>query len=73
MLVVVVLICIFSLLSTKKELLMLAMVSTLMLILAYPNIYRIKVELGLTDDEMKSLYGDQYIAEEKGSDNVNQS
>ncbi len=73
MLAVVVLICIFTLLSTKKELLMLAMVATLMLILAYPNIYRIKVELGLTDDEMKSLYGDQYIAEEKGSDNVNQS
>jgi hypothetical protein len=42
---------------------MLAMVATLMLILAYPNIYRVKVELGLTDEEMKSLYGDQYIAE----------
>ena len=42
-------------------------VATLMLILAYPNIYRVKVELGLTDEEMKSLYGDQYIAEESKS------
>ena len=65
MLAVVVLICVFTVLSAQNVLLMLAMVSTLMLILAYPNIYRIKVELGLTDEEMKSLYGDHYIAEEK--------
>lgn len=63
MFAVVVLICIFAVLSAQNVLLMLAMVATLMLILAYPNIYRIKVELGLTDDEMKSLYGDQYIAD----------
>ena len=63
MLAVVVLICLFTVLSAQNVLLMLAMVSTLMLILAYPNIYRIKVELGLTDEEMKSLYGDQYIAD----------
>ena len=52
-----------TVLSAQNVLLMLAMVATLMLILAYPNIYRIKVELGLTDEEMKSLYGDQYIAD----------
>ena len=63
MFAVVVLICVFAVLSAQNVLLMLAMVATLMLILAYPNIYRIKVELGLTDDEMKSLYGDQYIAD----------
>ena len=37
----------------------------LMLILAYPNIYKVKVDLGLTDEEMTSLYGDQYMAEQK--------
>ena len=63
MFAVVVLICVFAVLSAQNVLLMLAMVATLMLILAYPNIYRIKVELGLTDDEMKSLYGNQYIAD----------
>ena len=61
MLAVVVLICVFTVLSAQNVLLMLAMVATLMLILAYPNIYRMKVELGLTDEEMKSLYGDKYI------------
>lgn len=61
MLAVVVLICLFTVLSAQNVLLMLAMVSTLMLILAYPNIYRVKVDLGLTDDEMRNLYGDKYI------------
>jgi hypothetical protein len=63
MLTVVVLICIFAILSAQNVLLMLAMVATLMLILAYPNIYRIKVELGLTDEEMKTLFGDKYISD----------
>lgn len=62
MLAVVVLICLFTVLSAQNVLLMLAMVSTLMLILAYPNIYRVKVDLGLTDEEMHNLYGDKYIA-----------
>ena len=61
MLVVVLLICLFAVLSAQNVMLMLAMVATLMLFLAYPNIYRMKVELGLTDEEMKSLFGDRYI------------
>ena len=69
MLAVVVLICLFAVLSAQNVLLMLAMVATLMLILAYPNIYRIKVDLGLTDEEMRNLYGDKYIA---GDDNAAQ-
>ena len=65
MLVVVTLICVFMVLSAQNVLLMLAMVATLMLFLAYPNIYRMKVELGLTDEEMKSLFGDRYIPDTK--------
>ena len=42
--------------------LMLALVSVLVLFLNYPNIYRIKVDLGLTDEEMRSLFGDQYVS-----------
>ena len=55
MLVVVVLLCAFTLMSARNVLLMLAMVSTLVLFLNYPNIYRIKVDLGLTDEEMSTL------------------
>lgn len=56
--------CVLAVLSAQSALLMLAMVSTLVLFLTYPNIYRIKVDLGLTDEEMKSLYGDKYIGDE---------
>lgn len=62
MLAVVVLLCAFTLLSARNVLLMLAIVSTLVLFLNFPNIYRIKVDLGLTDDQMRTLFGDRYIA-----------
>lgn len=60
-LVTVVVICVLSVLSAQNMLLMLAMLATLVLFLAYPNIYRMKVMLGLTDEEMKSLFGEKYI------------
>ena len=54
--------CLLMRLSNQNVLLMLTMVVVLTLFLSYPNIYRIKVDLGLTDDEMKTLFGDQYIS-----------
>lgn len=68
MLAVVVLLCLLTVLSGQNVLLMLSMVTVLTLFLAYPNIYKIKVDLGLTDEEMKSLYGDRYIAESKNEE-----
>lgn len=64
MLVVVVLVCFFSIISAQNMLLVFAMLCTLVLIMAYPNIYRIQVDLGLTDDEMRSLFGDKFISNE---------
>ena len=64
MLVVVVLVCCFSILSAQNMMLMFAMLCTLVLIMDYPNIYRIQVDLGLTDDEMRSLFGDKFISNE---------
>lgn len=61
MLAVVTILCIFTFLSGRTVLLMLAMVSTLVLFLNYPNIYRIKVDLGLTNDEAHTLFGDRYV------------
>ena len=63
MLAVVVLLCAFTLLSARNPLLMLAIVTVLVLFLNYPNMYRIKVDLGLTDEEMHSLFGDRYIGD----------
>lgn len=65
-LTVVVILCLMTVVSGQNVLLMLAMVTVLMLILAYPNIYKVKVDLGLTDEEMSSIYGDLYVVEKKG-------
>ena len=59
---VVAVLCLFTILSSRSVMLMLAMVSALVLFLNFPNMYRVKVDLGLTDDQMRSLYGDRYIA-----------
>lgn len=66
MFAVVFIICLFMVLSNQKVLLMLVLVSVLTLFLAYPNIYRLKVELGLSDEDMKQLFGDRYISDREG-------
>ena len=65
MLAVVVILCLFTIMSGHSILLMLAMVSTLVLFLDYPNIYRIKVDLGLGDEEARMLFGDSYISDNR--------
>ena len=60
MLAVVAVVCGLALLSSQSVLLMLAMLATLVLFLNYPGMYRVKVDLGLSDDDMHALYGDQY-------------
>lgn len=58
---------IMSLISVT-ELLMPNMLLVLVLFLCYPNMYKMKHDLGLTDEEMKSLFGDQYIADPQPAD-----
>lgn len=41
-------------------LIMLQLLLFVTLALSYPNMYKIKADLGLLDDEMKQLFGDQY-------------
>lgn len=56
-----VVLCVFVALSGDATLLMLVLVMVMMLVLSYPNMYKVKADLGLTDEEMTQLYGDQYI------------
>ena len=56
------LLCVFTVLSARNVLLMLTLVTVLVLFLNFPNMYRIKVDLGLDDDQMHALFGDQYIS-----------
>lgn len=57
----VVIISVLAVLSHQSPLLMFAMVATLMLFLTYPNMYRVKTDLGLNDEEMRNLFGDKYF------------
>ena len=36
------------------------------LALCFPNMYKLKVDCGLNDQEMKDLFGDSYISDNRG-------
>ena len=55
--------CAFVILSGNNVLIMVTLLLVMMLFLAYPNMYKIKVDLGLDDEIMKQLFGDKYISE----------
>lgn len=55
----------FVILSGNTILIMVTLLLVMMLFLAYPNMYKIKVDLGLDDETMKNLFGDKYICEKK--------
>ena len=60
-LAIVVIECVLILLMSATSLLMITILLILLLFLAYPNMYKIKNDLGLTDDEMTSLFGSNYV------------
>ncbi len=40
---------------------MLVLVLSLTLFMAFPNMYRMKVDMGLTNEQAKELWGDEYL------------
>ena len=66
-LAIVVIECILITLMSDTALLMVIILMVLVLFICYPNMYKMKHDLGLTDDEMKSLFGDAYIADAKAA------
>lgn len=44
----------------ENRLIMLLMLLFVTLVLCYPNMYKIKSDTGLNDDEMKELFGEEY-------------
>ncbi|MCR5452173.1 MAG: hypothetical protein K6F00_06040 [Lachnospiraceae bacterium] len=56
--------CVLIVLMSDTSLLMVTILLVLLLFLSYPNMYKMRTDLGLTDAEMTSLFGDQYISEE---------
>ena len=60
-LAIVIIECILIILMSDTSLLMVTILMVLVLFLSYPNMYKMKNDLGLTDDQMKQLFGDEYI------------
>lgn len=59
-----VLLCVVITLCHDNLLLMFVIITTLLLFLAYPNMYKVKVDLGLDDEQMHTIYGDAYTETE---------
>ena len=53
----------------ENTLIMLLLILFVTLVLNYPNMYKMKVDCGLTDQEMKDLFGDKYIGDDRGGAN----
>ena len=64
-LAIVVIECILMLLMSNTNLLMITILLVLLMIITFPNMYKIKNDLSLTDDEMTDLYGSDYIRDPK--------
>ena len=62
-LAIVVIECVLIVLMSDTSLLMVTILLVLLLFLCYPNMYKMKNDLGLNDEEMKNLFGDAYIAD----------
>lgn len=60
--------CAIMTIISVTELLMPTMLLVLVLFLCYPNMYKMKLDLGLNDEEMRSLFGDQYVADPQPAD-----
>ena len=57
--------CVLIVLMSDTSLLMVTILMVLVLFISYPNMYKMKNDLGLTDEQMQSLFGDAYIADAK--------
>ena len=59
--IVVMLVCAIIIVTHENTLIMVLLLLFVTLMLNFPNMYKMKSDLGLNDDEMTSLFGDQYI------------
>ena len=63
---------VIEILTGENALIMLLLLMFIMLMLNYPNMYKMKADMGLNDDEMKSLFGDQYIGDDDTKESGNE-
>lgn len=70
LLIMTLLLCAIIVLTGNYNLLMIAMLMVIILFFCYPNMYKIKVDLGLNDPEMIQLFGNKYVTGEDDNDNT---
>ncbi len=56
--------------SNENTLIMLLIIIVLTLMLNYPNMYKIRADLGLLDDEMRTFFGDAYISDHANNEHA---
>lgn len=67
-LAIVIIECVLIVLMSDTSLLMITILLILLLFLSYPNMYKMKNDLGLPDDEMTSLFGSNYVRDPQPGD-----
>ncbi len=67
-LTIIIIDCAIMVLMSDTVLLMIAMLLVLEIILIFPNMYKMKHDLGLNDEQMIALFGDSYIADNPPAD-----
>lgn len=65
-LIVSIIICSIIVITHENNLLMLLLLHFFTLALCFPNMYKLKVDCGLNDQDMKDLFGDNYISDDRG-------
>lgn len=55
--------CVLMVLMSETVLLMVVILLVLLLFLSYPNMYKMRTDLGLSDKEMSELFGADYISD----------
>ena len=65
-LIVSILVCAIIVITRENALLMLLLLHFVTLVMCFPNMYKMKVDCGLNDQQMKELFGDSYISDERG-------
>jgi len=62
--VAAIVLCTIIVLSNNSKLIMLLLLVVLVLFFCFPNMYKMKIDLGLDDEQMKMLFGNDYIPSE---------
>lgn len=65
-LIVSIIVCAVVIITRENALLMLLLLHFTTLAMCFPNMYKIKVDCGLNNQDMRDLFGESYISDDRG-------